>query len=133
MWRRVSLVLVCVSLPRGHTVPSLVQHSGVVLGQPNLGKLGKRRRETMLARNPMCREESAQASRRPICLEPVYQCFGGWQAQIGLVVDAGADLTRCADFGLTSGRPMNTPVSPRLALPSNAGQFSVGGIRFLLD
>ena len=31
----------------------------------------------------MCREESAQASRWPICLEPVYQCFGGWQAQIG--------------------------------------------------
>ena len=67
------------------------------MGQPNLGKLGKlgkRRRETMLARNPMCREESAQASRWPICLEPVYQCFGGWQAQIGLVVDAGAELTR---------------------------------------
>ena len=32
-------------------------------------------------------------------------------------VAAGVDLTRCAGFGFTRVRPMNTPVSSRSALP----------------
>ena len=46
---------------------------------------------------------------------------------IDFCVDPSADLTRCADFGLTSVRPMNTPARPRLALPPKLVNFRLAG------